>query len=389
MAARTRRWRLYLLVFGFWTLLGIYFTVQNYLVISIAISERARGAKSALSIQQSISWGETLRLNLAEFYIWAVLTVFIFWLAKRFPFERGCWKTSLALHLSVSLFVAVAESAFSALLSEWLRKDFPKPSVSWAFMQLYFVGRFGQNMLFYWAVLGVWQALDYYRKYRNRELRASLLRSQLMQARLQVLKMQLHPHFLFNTLNAISALMHQDVELADRMVARLGELLRATLENADLQEVTLRQELEFIQPYLEIEKARLGPRLQVQMRVEHEALDGLVPNMLLQPLVENAIRHGVAPRAEPGSIEVSAHRENGTLRLRMWDDGPGIRMSTPPGLAKGLGLANTRARLQQLYGGASRLELSNGSSGGLEVKVTIPFRDAPEPLVFVPPEGQE
>src|SRR5581483_4511485 len=169
--------------------------------------------------------------------------------------------------------------------------------------------------------------------------------------------------FLFNTLNAISALMHQDVELADRMIARLGELLRATLEKADLQEVTLRQELDFIQPYLEIEQARLGPRLRVQFRVDPDVMDGLVPNMLLQPLVENAIRHGIAPRAEPGSVEISARRANGSLQLQVRDDGPGIRSSPPARSHNGLGLANTRARLQQLYGAASNLELSNRSRG--------------------------
>jgi two-component system, LytTR family, sensor kinase len=188
--------------------------------------------------------------------------------------------------------------------------------------------------------------------------------------------MQLHPHFLFNTLNAISALMHQDVEVADRMIARLGELLRATLESADLQEVPLSQELEFIQPYLEIEQARLGPRLRVEVHVDDDARDGLVPNMLLQPLVENAIRHGIAPRTEPGSIAITAQRDNGSLRLQVRDDGPGMPSSGPSRSRNGLGLANTRARLQQLYGTASNLEVSNGRPAGLEVTVTIPFRDS-------------
>jgi sensor histidine kinase YesM len=234
------------------------------------------------------------------------------------------------------------------------------------------------------VIFGISQAVDYYRKYRERELRASQLQAQLAQTQLQVLKMQLHPHFLFNTLNAISALIHQDIEVADRMIARLGELLRATLENANLQEVPLRQELDFIQPYLEIEQARLGPRLHVRFAVDAGAMDSLVPNMLLQPLVENAIRHGIAPRAEPGTIEISAQRENGTLRLKVRDDGPGIDPAASGKRQRGLGLANTRARLQQLYGPAHSLELGNGPQGGLEVMVTIPFhetRNEQAPLV--------
>jgi two-component system LytT family sensor kinase len=384
MGKPTSRWRFRVLVFGIWTFLAVFFTVQSYLIVYMAIR-----ARSDLPLPQSITWWEALRLNLAEFYIWALFALFIFWLAKRFPFERGRWKASLAVHLAASLFVAIAESALSALLSEWLRKDFPKPSLSLAVMQLFFVGKFHQNMVFYWAVLGVRQSIEYYRKYRDRELRASLLQAQLVQARLQVLKMQLHPHFLFNTLNAISALMHQDVEVADRMIARLGDLLRATLESADLQEVTLSQELDFIQPYLEIEKARLGPRLHVEFRVDDEARDGLVPNMLLQPLVENAIRHGIAPRAEPGSIEISAQLENGFLRLKVRDDGPGLPSSALPRSRNGLGLANTRARLQQLYGAASDFELSNGSPGGLEVTVTIPFRDSPGPDILPSEDARE
>ena len=184
--------------------------------------------------------------------------------------------------------------------------------------------------------------------------------------------MQLHPHFLFNTLHAISALIHKDVELADRMLARLGDLLRTTLENANLQEVSLQQELDFIEPYLEIEKARLGPRLTVHMNIDPAAAAASVPNLILQPLVENAIRHGIAPRAEAGHIAIDAHRENGCLRLAVHDDGPGLKQ---PGLVPhGIGLSNTRARLEKLYGANHRFELSAGARGGLHVAITIPFR---------------
>ncbi len=344
MTKLTRRWRTRLLIFGIWTALGVFVAVHSYVLAQSAIKARLDLPKEAVTI----TW---------------------------FPFDRRHWKSSLAVHLLACMAVVVAQAATAALANEWLRQGIPKPSLSRAVMQLFIVGRLLQNVLFYWAIFGVSQSLDYYRKFRDRELRASLLQAQLAQAQLQVLKMQLHPHFLFNTLNAISALMHQDVELADRMIARLGELLRATLENANLQEVTLRQELDFIQPYLEIEKARLGPRLQVQFRIDEQTLDGLVPNMLLQPLVENAIRHGIAPRVEPGHIEITSQRDNGTLKLKIQDDGPGLRLNPPPRPSTGLGLANTRARLDQLYGTTGDIELRNGSPG-LEVLVTIPFHES-------------
>jgi LytS/YehU family sensor histidine kinase len=169
--------------------------------------------------------------------------------------------------------------------------------------------------------------------------------------------------------------MHQDVELADRMIARLGDLLRSTLENADMQEVSLKQELDFIQPYLEIEQARLGPRLKVHLDIEPGAMDARVPNLILQPLVENAVRHGVAPRAEGGQIDVQARREGAELVLQVRDDGPGLADGTATAFKEGVGLANTRARLRQLYGSAHRFELTNGGRG-LAVTVAIPFREA-------------
>jgi two-component system LytT family sensor kinase len=383
MGKATNRWRIRFLVFGIWTSLGVFVAVHSYVVSYSAVRARPDLAKERMDL----SWWEMLRVGLAEVYIWALLFPLIFWLARRFPFDRQRWKSSLAVHVLASLVLMVAQAAISALANEWLRTGIPKPSASMAVLELYIVARFLQNLVFYWAIFGISQGLDYYRKYRERELRASLLQAQLAQAQLQVLKMQLHPHFLFNTLNAISALMHQDVELADRMIARLGEMLRATLENANLQEVTLRQELDFIQPYLEIEKARLGPRLLVRISVDGEAMDGLVPNMLLQPLVENAIRHGIAPRAEPGNIQITARRENGTLKLKVQDDGPGF-CPTAPRCQSGLGLANTRARLRQLYGPTYDLELRNGSPCGLEVLVTIPFHENAEDRTSIPAEDR-
>ena len=215
----------------------------------------------------------------------------------------------------------------------------------------------------------------YYRKYRERELRALQLETRLAQAQLDALKMQLHPHFLFNTLNSISVLMSEDVVAARRMLTRMSELLRASLENVGKHEVSLREELDFLGNYLEIEQTRFHDRLAVRMQIEPGVLDARVPNLILQPLVENAIRHGVAPRAQQGLIEISAVREDGMVQLKVRDNGPGLQLSAPESLTKGIGLSNTQARLNQLYGSHHRFELKDAPGGGLEVVIAIPFRN--------------
>jgi LytS/YehU family sensor histidine kinase len=226
----------------------------------------------------------------------------------------------------------------------------------------------------YAAIVGAAHLLDYYQKFRERELLASQLGVRLAEARLLVLRMQLHPHFLFNTLNAISALMHSDIGLADRMLARLAELLRATLADPGSQEVILRRELAFLTPYLEIEQARMGNRLTVTVDVPADLHAARLPYLVLQPLVENAIRHGIAPRPGPGRLAVRGRRRGGRLELEVADDGPGL----PPAEAfsEGIGLSNTRARLRGLYGDDQSLTLRPGPDGGLTVTVSLPYRES-------------
>jgi len=209
--------------------------------------------------------------------------------------------------------------------------------------------------------------------YREQELAAAQLETQLVQAQLQALQMQLQPHFLFNTLHAISTLMHRDVDAAEKMLARLSDLLRLTLENGSTQTVMLKDELEFLKKYLEIEEIRFADRLTIRTAIAPDALDALVPNLILQPIVENAIRHGIAPRAQPGRVEITARRVDGKLRLEVQDDGPGLR---PGNGREGLGLKNTRERLARLYQGAHRLELESPPEGGVRVTLEIPFRSA-------------
>jgi LytS/YehU family sensor histidine kinase len=292
---------------------------------------------------------------------------------KRFPFGQGRFVRSLLIHLGACLVCGFCQTLLALVAAELLRKEIPKPTISANVLFYFFVAKLNNNIFFYWAVLAVGHVLNYYRQFRDRELLSSQLVAQLAQTQLQILKMQLHPHFLFNTLNAISALIHSDVELADRMIARLGDLLRRTLENANQQEVSLRQELDFIEPYLEIEKARLGPRLTVDFNIDPDVMDAKVPNLILQPLVENAIRHGIGPRAAPGKIEIRACRDNGFLRLAIKDTGPGLQVS--PSVLRGIGLSNTRARLECLYGSHQKLDLTNAPEGGLQVSITFPFQE--------------
>jgi LytS/YehU family sensor histidine kinase len=220
-------------------------------------------------------------------------------------------------------------------------------------------------------VVAATQGYLYYSRYREGEVRTAQLSAQLAQAQLQALRMQLHPHFLFNTLNAISTLVHKDPEIADRMIARLSDLLRLTLENIGIQEVRLAKELEFLERYLEIERMRFADRLEVRMQIAPETLDARAPYLILQPLVENAIRHGIAPRAARGCVEIGAERRDGKLVLTVKDDGPGMGAT---GAKHGVGISSTRARLERLYGAAHRFELENGENGGLIVTMELPFQ---------------
>jgi signal transduction histidine kinase len=353
------RWALYV---GIWTVLGLIEAVQSFFLAEM--------------VERKLQFDELLALSLLMWYSLGALAPILVWLARRWPFERHGWTAPLTVLLAASIALAMLKVAIDVPVERWIRPGWPliRRHSNIELFQIFFNARFMFYLLVFWLVLGLSQALDFYHKYRERELHASLLEAQLAVAQLQVLKMQLQPHFLFNTLNAISALIHRDVDLADRVIARLGELLRTTLDHAGTQEVTLRQELDFIEPYLEIEKARLGPRLTVRIEVEPEVMDALVPNLVLQPLVENAVRHGIAPHAGPGAIEVRAVRDGGLLKLTVRDNGRGLSSN----YTEGVGVANTRARLRQLYGHEQHFVLQNHPEGGLLVTVALPFREQPE-----------
>jgi two-component system, LytTR family, sensor kinase len=322
-----------------------------------------------------VSWWYAVNYSLLDWYVFAVLSVPVVWLSRHYRVDRATsWQVSVPLHLAASAlfsFSYIAARAWVAQGQEWLGGH--PISFGEAFQPL-LVKSFHFNLWIYWIILAVAHALDYYQESQERELRTSELERHLAQARLQSLQMQLNPHFLFNTLHAISALMHKDVEAADRMIARLSDLLRYALESTASQEVPLHQELGFLDRYLEIEQARFGDRLVVRKNIEPAAMDAMVPNLILQPLVENAIRHGIEPHSRRGEIALSARLDSGgLLHLEVQDNGTGLDEEEGL-LEEGVGLSNTRARLAELYGKDHKFALQNAPESGLVVRVSIPYR---------------
>jgi two-component system LytT family sensor kinase len=304
-----------------------------------------------------------LKFVLSDWYIWALLAPGIIWLARNLALDREHRARNLGIHLLASVAATMVHWSLNNLCRHYVLGFSGSISLAYAFHS---------SIVTYWILAGATWGYDYYVRYRQGELRAAQLSVQLAQAQLQALRTQLHPHFLFNTLNAISALVHRDPEAADRMVARLSDLLRLTIEGIGVQEVPLAKEIDFLKRYLEIEQTRFADRLTVDMQIEPETLAASTPYLILQPLVENAIRHGIAARSSPGCVVVRAARDGKMLSLEVKDDGPGIRSEAVP--RNGVGISSTRARLEKLYGEAHRFELINAEEGGLVVKLAFPFR---------------
>jgi signal transduction histidine kinase len=353
------RWARWSLLVVFWTAIGLSFAAQVYM--------------SSARLGRPLSWSYVLSHALFDWYVFAVLAPLVVWLSRHFPIDRTNWRVHVPLHLVASAAFALTYCAVRASASQMQGWFSIQPEHFSDAFQTLLLKTFHFDLLIYWVILTVGHALNYYRTAQERDLRASELERHLVQARLQALQMQLNPHFLFNTLHAISALMHKDVEAADSMIARLSELLRYALESTTAQEVPLRQELDFLERYIEIEQTRFGDRLLVQKQIDPKALDAHVPNLILQPLVENAIRHGIEPHARRGEITLSARREDGTLHLEVRDNGAGL-VNGNGSPDEGVGLSNTRARLTELYGDQYRFEFRNADAGGLIVHLAIPCR---------------
>jgi len=360
------RWLIYLVVWTF---------VAPFLI--------SQGVARALYLQQSIPWRILLSVWLTDGYRWALLAPLVWTVAKKLPISRRSFWVFVPMHVFLSAVFAVGEAALFALVTTALDLRI-RPTFLETF-RMVLPGDFHLNVALYWAIVGIQHGFSVYRRSQEREteaakleLRASELERQLTEARLGALRMQLHPHFLFNTLNAIVVLVRQGkTEDADQMLTNLSELLRRTLEEWESQEVPLRTEIEFTRLYLDIERVRFHDRLSIDVALEPDTLGALVPSFLLQPLVENAVRHGVAKSSAAGKVTLRARRVGGTLELQISDDGPGLAVpSEVPG--NRVGLSNTRARLQQLYGREQCLELVSPESGGTLATIRIPYRDEAE-----------
>jgi len=353
------------------TVLGFFFAAQIFF--------------SAASIHREVSWGQALYWSFGDWYEWALLVPIIFWICRRFTFERRSWPRSLAGYLCAGVLLAGIHAVMCAaadVLQGWVTA---KPIVFGRSLRGILANRTHYNLAVYAVIVCGWHAWVYYRRFREREAHAAELAGRLAQAQLQALRMQLNPHFLFNTLNAVSSLMLKDVTAANKMLARLGELLRLTLQTSHQQEVPLQQEIEFLRRYLEIEQIRFGERLQLKVELDPSTLDAAVPNLILQPLVENAIQHAIEPQEAGGQIELRSSRDNGRLVLQVSDNGPGLALKTaPPGEAsqasrERIGLNNTRERLRTLFRENQQFDLTGNTMGGVTARLSIPFRVASIP----------
>jgi two-component system, LytTR family, sensor kinase len=330
--------------------------------------------QAALAFSQGgmpVRWSRLLTGSFVDWYTCALFTPGYLWLARRYPFDRQRWPVSAIIHLVATSAFVVAKYAIYVPVRNWLDTG----DAVWRFESM-LARSFIVESIAFWATAAAIHAIEYQRRYRERATHALRLEAQLVEARLEALSAQLHPHFLFNTLHGISTLMHRDVEAADTMLTRLSDLLRRALRNADRHEVPIAEELETLDLYLAIMGTRFHDRLTVTKIVEPAAANALVPPFILQPLVENALQHGIARRPGAGRVEIGVRRSGDSVNLEVRDDGPGLPRGNPAFPREGVGLTNTRLRLAELYGDHQRLELREVDVGGLVVSLTIPYRQA-------------
>jgi two-component system, LytTR family, sensor kinase len=364
-----RRWILWVSAFAGWMLVGLSFGINDFLFADVHV----RFYQQPLPLMSVLAW------ELAYWPVWAALSPLIFRFARRFPIEQTGWLRNVFINIVAGLVITVAHRAIYLFVAWllYLSTGNSFESLGYLFYHL-FLFNLPTGFMSYGVILLVSHAINYYKRLRDEELKATQLKAELTEAQLQAaraqlqaLKMQLHPHFLFNTLNSISALLDEDVEKADEMLARLGDFLRLTLENPGAQMIALRDELEFLRRYLEIEQVRFQDRLSVEMHIEPEVLEAQVPNMILKPIIENAIRHGISQRLGKGHIRICASRKDHNLQVEVQDNGPGIASGD---LAKaGVGLGNTIERLKQVYGGSQSFDIKSAPTGGTIVTLSFPF----------------
>jgi two-component system LytT family sensor kinase len=363
MRLRLGTFRVILLVIAGWTVYALFFAIHAYL------SNQYFG-------RPEVPFSRNLAVWFSCAFFWLLLTPIVYWLARRFPFEKGRFRISIPIHVLAGACVSFATlSVFSVLRLVLDRR--PLSDFDPAFLERLLVADFHFYVILYFVLIGLYNVFNYYWSFREHqeratrlELEAAQLETQLAQAQLNALKMQIHPHFLFNTLNSVSVLMPDDPGAANEMLVRLSELLRVALRSGASQLIPLREELDFLRDYLAIEQTRFQDRLAVDFEVDEALLDAEVPTLILQPLVENAIRHGIAPKPCGGMIQIRAVRNNGLIELAVLDNGSGTGAIIESG---GIGLKNTKERLEKLYGKGQSFKVLTNEGEGVQVVIRIPY----------------
>ncbi len=369
------RWRLS----SFWWLVTAF-----WLFIAVA-SALEMALLQAAHIRQAL---EVAAVRLAP---WIFLTPLVVWTSSAYTLERSTWKRALWVHLAVCVGCLGVIGAFAywgpptPVLPRREAGELNRLNREPRDMAFVVLRRVTYQLPVFWGLVGVAHALQFYGRSKDRERREAELESRLTQARLQALRMQLNPHFLFNTLNSIASLVHEQPR-AEAMIEALSDLLRVALRSPERQEVTLREEIYFLDRYLLIERTRFGARLRIEKAIESAALDAFVPILILQPLVENAVKHGIEAQLAPGLIRIAAARSGDTLLLQVNDNGRAAGLEESETLQEGVGLANTRARLKELYGSGAALDLRPGEGGGMCAMIRLPWRTVLGGVEFPKPE---
>jgi two-component system, LytTR family, sensor kinase len=340
---------------GAWCYFALLLTLNNYVYAKVA--------------GHAVSWSDAAYFPILTYALWTLFTPVVLFFCeriRRYRWKPIYWVAAHSLFAIVTLLlIAAASVPFTPAEGDLANI----PRASWHFVSILFWQSLAWNLWMYWVIVGTFYGLDYYFAEREARIRAAQLEGQLAKAELEALKGQLQPHFLFNTLNLISSLIHTDAALADDMVGDLGTLLRLSLKSQSMQEVPLVEEMRAVELYLNIQRQRFRDTLTVEVSLEPATLAANVPHLILQPLVENAFRHGISQRVGPGLLRIESHCSNGSLKVRISDNGPGIRGDSTH---IGIGLANTRARLACLYGNRGALNLDN-SSTGFSVELQFPL----------------
>jgi len=331
----------------------------------LALMSVAQTAAWAAYQGRQLPWGRVIVGRLADWYTCLIFLPLLYWVVRRLQTRSASWPRTITTLFTASVFVSVAKYAVFLPMQQWLARD--KTTTLAGILS----GNVIIELMIFWAVIAIMYGFEYYRQFKERERVQLQLERRISEMQLEALRAQLHPHFLFNTLNAIATVLHRDPKRADKAIVNLAELLRAVMEQRNSEEIPLESELNLAKRYLDIMSLRSGDGITVSWSIAPEVRDALVPSFILQPLLENALEHGFSGQPETGHIAVSAVRANDTLRLVVEDDGAGFDSAET---MEGIGLSTTVHRLAELYGNASRVRLERGSSGGSRAIVDLPLK---------------